>query len=498
MSATLMDRIIRTHAQRIGTTKALVTCGRSDTDTDAVTWRELDEATQRHAVRLRALAADRGQPCLVMTLIENNLAELLALVACLRTDAPVLVLGGRQPGSMRQAIVEQVGRVGYAPVIATPEPPEVAAAAARPVAGGRRTNIDGGCVLLASGGSTGRPKLVVDRGIRATPARPAVIRPFLTTGWRDGQRQVVCSPLYHAAGLAPFVEGLVSGNTSYVLPVFDGPRLGDLVDRYAIDWLQMTPFHMGAVLAGTRGPASWRRAPRLVHLAERCPPRIKRAFHDALGSTRVYEMYTASEGIGMTMARGDEWEERPGTVGRGFFTALRVADDDGRSLAPHRIGAVYMRRGARIGGPYLGATGRLRTTPDGFATLGDIGHLDEEGYLYLRPRQVATISVAGVTVSPTEVEAELIEHPQIADVGVCSDASTELGERVVAVVVPAAGGLTESAVRRWARARLDAAAVPARCVFAAALPRRETGKLDRAALFALVNGTDPGPSGEVG
>jgi bile acid-coenzyme A ligase len=496
MSATLLTQIIRSHADRSAAAPALVTCGR--TDVDAMTWRELDEATLRHAAWLRDRAATTagGPPCLVMTLVDNNLDELVALVACLRTEVPVLILSGRQPASMHQAIVEQVARVGHVPIAATPRVPEIPAAVG-PVTEHRPMVLDGGCLLVASGGSTGHPKLVVDRGIRATPVRPVIIRPFLRTGWHTGQRQVVCSPLYHAAGLAPFVEGLVSGNISYFLPVFDAQHLGDVVDRHAIDWLQMTPFHMGAVLADTRGPASWRASPAVVHLAEHCPPRVKRAFHATLGSTRVYEMYTASEGIGMTMARGDEWEERPGTVGRGFFTKLRVADEEGRPLEPHRTGEVYMGRGTRIGHPYLGATGRLRVTPDGFATLGDIGHLDEDGYLYLRPRQLATISVGGVTVCPTEVEAELMEHPHIADVGVCSHRSLELGERLVAVVVSATDGLTESAVRRWARTRLGAASVPARCVFVPALPRRDTGKLDRAALFALVNGTDGDPSGEV-
>jgi bile acid-coenzyme A ligase len=301
-------------------------------------------------------------------------------------------------------------------------------------------------------------------------------------------------PALPRGGLTPFVEGLVSGNACHVASVLDGRRIHDLVDQHAIEWLQMTPFHMRALLAGSPGPASWRASPRLVHMADHCPARVKRAFHEALGPTRVYELYTASEGIGMTMARGDEWEERPGTVGRGFCTALRVADDDGRPLGAHQTGVVYMRSGARPAVTYLSAAGRLRITPDGFATLGDVGHLDEDGYLFLRPRQVETIAVAGVTVSPTEVEAELLEHPRIADVGVCAESSAEFGERVVAVVVPATDGLTEDAVRRWARARLSAAQVPARCLITSALPRTDSGKLDRAALFVVVNGTVAGVS----
>jgi bile acid-coenzyme A ligase len=164
-----------------------------------------------------------------------------------------------------------------------------------------------------------------------------------------------------------------------------------------------------------------------------------------------------------------------------------VADEDGEALAPGEIGEVYMRTSTRARDTYLTSAGRLRMTPDGYATVGDVGYLDEDRYLYLRPRQVTSISVGGVTVSPTEVETELMEHPLVADVGVCAQASAELGERVVAVVVPADGRLTENAVRQWARLRLSAAQAPARCIFTSALPRAATGKLDRARLFALVN-----------
>jgi bile acid-coenzyme A ligase len=481
MTVASIDGAIRVHARRAGRTPALVVCNRAGTE--VVSWRELDDLTGQRAARLRELAGGRSPACVAVSLVEHNLPELLGLIAGLRTREPVVVVNGRQLVALHHALLDEVRRSGHALVPATPIPSTDTAAGDSP-----RTALDAGCLLLASGGSTGRPKLVVDRGIRATPAKPAPIRPLLRTGWRAGQRQLASSPLYHAAGLAPFVEGLVCGNTSYVLPVFDGGLLGEVVSEFAIEWLQLTPFHLSAVLAESSGPGSWRGSPRLVHTAEVCPPRIKRAFHEALGPTNVYELYAASEGIGVTMARGDEWDARPGTVGRGFCTALRVADREGRPLGPCRTGEVYMRSGRSAAAPYLGSAGRLRFTPDGFATLGDVGWLDEDGYLFLRPRQVGTITVAGVTVSPTEVEAELMAHPHVADVGVCSQASVEFGERVVAVVVPVAGGLTEGALRHWASTRLGAAQKPARYLITSALPRGDSGKLDRAALFELVNG----------
>ncbi|TDP92908.1 AMP-binding protein [Labedaea rhizosphaerae] len=483
MSASI-DTVLRDHADRIGDTTAIACCGRSGVD--AVSWSELESRTGAMAAQLHDRAVDRAPACLVVSLRRNDLAEVLALVACLRTDLPTLVLSGRQLAPMHEALLDQVRRTGHTLVSATePEGDERRAA---PDGG---ATLPPGCLLLASGGSTGNPKLVVDRGIRATPRKPAQLRPMLHTGWRGGQRQLAASPLYHAAGLTPLVEGLVCGNTSYVPQVFDPAGLGELVDEHDLHWLQMTPFHMGAVLAGANPPSRWRRAPNLVHMAEYCPAAVKQAYHDALGATSVHEMYTASEGIGMTMARGDEWEARPGTVGRGFLTVVRIADRDGVPLGPQQTGEVYLRSAARTGATYFGATGRLRVMPDGFATLGDLGRLDEDGYLFLRARQVETISVAGVTVDPSDVETELRAHPLVADIGVCATSSRELGERVVAVVVPA-GDVTEAELRRWARTRLTAAQLPARILFTDALPRWDTGKLDRAALFRSVNTPSPG------
>ncbi|MFC7548671.1 class I adenylate-forming enzyme family protein [Plantactinospora sp. GCM10030261] len=485
-TAALLDARIREHARRHGERPALVVVNRHGSV--SVSWAELDAASGRLADHLPSTA---GSPfCSVTPLVNHDATELVALVATMRVSAPTAVLNARLPAALRDAHLSRVRETGYVPVVsrtaAAPWPHAQRPTATKPPV----VALPPHAVLLASGGSTGHSKLVIDHLIRSAPARPEAVRPFLNTGWRAGQCQLVCSPLYHAAGLAPFVEGLVAGNTTVVAHPFDGSTVGTLIAGHAVDWVQMTPYHMASLLTGNAGPDSWKHAPTLVHLADRCPARVKRRFHAALGARKVFEMYGASEGIGMTMARGDEWEERPGTVGRGFFTHLRVMDNTGRILGPDEVGEVHMRAGVRQHGTYLGATGRLRVGPDGFATLGDTGHLDHAGYLYLAPRQLATINVAGVTVSPSEVEAELSEHPQIADVAVCAQPDAAFGERVVAIVVPATA-LTADEVRRWAIPRMAPAQVPSRYVFTAALPRADTGKLDRTALPALVRSDSP-------
>lgn len=439
------------------------------------TWADLDAATSQRADELAALMSADLPGCVAVELVRHDLPEIENLLAALRVDAPVLVVSGRH-APVRDAIAADVQQLGWSVRWAHDLTHAVADAS---VTQRRRAAIDAGCLLLASGGSTGRPKLVVDRVTRSLAERPPVLRPFVAMGWNHGRQNLVASPLYHAAGLVPFLESVVAGCASTVFSRFDARRVGAAVDDLGLDWLQVTPFHMSLMLGSDVPPDRWRRRPRVVHMSERCPDKVKRAFHTALGPDHVYELYTASEGIGTTMARGDEWDKRPGTVGRGFCTALMIGDADGHPLPPGTEGEVFMRSGGRRGGTYLSATGRLRVTPDGYATLGDVGHLDAERYLFLRPRQLATIAVAGTTVVPTEVEAELMSHPDVLDVGVCAERSATFGERVVAVVVTGSQVVDERSLRRWAQTRLAPAAVPARFLAAVALPREDTGKLNR-------------------
>jgi acyl-coenzyme A synthetase/AMP-(fatty) acid ligase len=147
-----------------------------------------------------------------------------------------------------------------------------------------------------------------------------------------------------------------------------------------------------------------------------------------------------------------------------------------------------MRTGRRAYRPYLAGTGRMTGTPDGFHTVGDTGRLDADGYLFLEPRQIASISVAGVTVLPDEVESVLLEHPSVLDAAVCAVPDEIFGERPVAMVVPGAGAPDGRALRAWAGAHLSPAQLPVRVELVAGLPRDDAGKLRRHELPALARG----------
>src|SRR5919205_4395621 len=169
-----------------------------------------------------------------------------------------------------------------------------------------------------------------------------------------------------------------------------------------------------------------------------CPIWLKQAWIDKLGAEQVYEVYGSAEGIGATIIRGDEWLEHRGSVGRSPTCEIRILDEEGRTLPPGEVGEIYFRRldGSTPTFSYVGAE-PPKTTADGFASLGDLGWLDEDGYLYIADRRVDMIVSGGANVYPAEVEAALSEHPALADVAVIGVPDEEWGRRVHAVVQPA-------------------------------------------------------------
>jgi bile acid-coenzyme A ligase len=228
----------------------------------------------------------------------------------------------------------------------------------------------------------------------------------------------------------------------------------------------------------------------VVHMSAPCPPQVKRFWTDLIGPDRVFEIYGATEGIGMTIARGDEWLAHPGTVGKGFFTQLRILDEAMTPL-PGGSGLVFMRSLARSMPRYLPGSGGLRTSPDGFCSLGDHGHLDEEGYLYLEPRRIDMINVAGENVYPTEIEAVLTRCPGIADAAVTGMADERLGARPVAFIRCWPGTeVSERDVIAFCRRYLSRFKLPKRVLIVDEIPHTSAGKIDRRQLPSLLPEAD--------
>ncbi|UGQ12708.1 AMP-binding protein [Yinghuangia sp. ASG 101] len=344
---------------------------------------------------------------------------------------------------------------------------------------------------ICSSGSTGTPKVIVSM----LPAlhNPLFSRPMMEN-WRPVPRPqtiLVLAPMYHANGLTTLF-GLLSGDNMVVMEKFDAARVVDVVERHRVTTFTATPTMLQRIadLPGVDGrdlsSLDW-----IIQGAAPMPPSLVHRWADLIGAERIVMAYGMTEGLGLTAIRGDEWMKHPGSVGRPMRTTeIRILDPDGTEMPVGEAGDVYMRSASYGGYKYLGDAPRLKQTEDGFQTAGDVGRLDEEGYLYLLDRRVDMIITGGANVFPAEVEAALIDHPDIADVVVIGLKDPEWGRRVHAVIEPTdhAAPPTSQDVIAYAKARLAAYKVPKTVEFVDAIPRSAATKVSRGALVAARGG----------
>ncbi|HEY6316092.1 MAG TPA: AMP-binding protein [Streptosporangiaceae bacterium] len=440
-----------------------------------LSWREFADRVADAADALRAALDRRTRSCAVVP-ADNTLPAAIGVAAALTAEVPVFPLNPATPLAERDALLRLLGRRfahGYLmdaqqriDLPAGPEPPAGASAAA---------------YLLATGASTGIPKISARPGpLRYDPVlTPSVV--IRQTGWRTAQRQLIVGPLYHAAPFTAFLDALLDSNTVVLQPVFAPQWTVELVRRYAIEWLQLTPTHMREILRlPDLDPAGFGTLRAMLHTAARCDADTKCGWIDLLGPERVYELYGATEGVGVTLVRGDEWLARPGTVGRGFLTQVRILDDLGNLVPPGTTGTVFMRTPRRVGRSDYVNDQAIRTTPDGFATVGDHGRLDRDGYLYLEPRDHDTINVGGEKVDPDEVEAALRDHPAVADAVAVAVPHQTLGSVVgVHVVLQPGASVRKAELAAHCGRRLAGYKIPKHFTFVDQVPRSAADKIQR-------------------
>jgi bile acid-coenzyme A ligase len=443
-----------------------------------LSWREFGERVADAAGALRATLNPGTRSCAVVP-AGNTLPAAIGIAAALTAEVPVFPLNPATPQAEQDALLRLLGRRfahGYLmDAQLRPQRIDLSAGSGPPA--------DAGAVayLLATGASTGIPKISARPGpLRYDPARtPSLV--IRQTGWRTGQRQLIVGPLYHMAPFTTFLDAVLDGNTVVLQPLFSPQWTVELVRRYAIEWLQLTPTHMREILRSPElDPAGFASLRAMLHTAARCDADTKRGWIDLLGAERVYELYGATEGVGVTLVRGDEWLARPGTVGRGFLTQIRILDDTGNLVPPGTTGTVFMRTPQRVGRSDYVNDQAIRTTPDGFATVGDHGRLDRDGYLYLQPRDHDVINVGGEKVDPDEVEAALRDHPAVVDVVAVAVPHQTLGSVVGAHVVLRPGASVRKAeLAAHCGRRLAGYKIPKQFTFVDQVPRSAAGKIQR-------------------
>lgn len=350
-------------------------------------------------------------------------------------------------------------------------------------------------LALASGGSTGQPKLVVTPGPWGS-----LPMDFLSgTGWQPGQMQLVCGPVHHNGPFVMSYYGLLMGHSLVVLPQFDAARTLDLIEKHRVHAIFLVPTTMRRLLdEQLRHPRDVSSLRAVLHSAAPCPGWLKRSWIHLVGPEHLYEAYGASEGIGGAVIRGDEWLAHPGSVGRPYCE-IRIRRADGSAAGFGEVGEIWARRHAdgRSTYAYVGSAPAPRSADD-FVTVGDLGSLDEDGFLYIADRRADLIITGGENVYPAEVEAALTEHPGVQDAVVVGVPDEVWGKRVHAVVqwrlAPADADPAE--LDAHCRLRLAPYKAPKSYAFVAELPRTEAGKIRRAAILRTQTEAAGWPSGD--
>lgn len=332
-----------------------------------------------------------------------------------------------------------------------------------------------------SGGSTGRPKLIIDR-------RPAAVYadPLLPTGGAA----VIPGPMYHTAPFQMSTRSILLGNHTITFPRFDPEATLAAVSRTKAQYLYAVPTmlsRMWKLPTEVRDAHDLSSLEVLLHTAAPCPEWLKRAWLDKVGDA-LTELYSSSEGAVKLIIRGNDWLAHPGSVGkpRGG-DAITILDDDGNEVPNGTIGNVYMRSSGDRDFEYRGAE-RIDTR-DGYITVGDMGHVDNEGYLYLADRRSDLILRGGANIFPAEVEAALEAHPAVRSVAVIGLPDDDLGKRVHAVV-DAPDGVDENDLRGFVAGRLVSYKCPESYEFVDGPVRDDAGKVRRTALAQERAGND--------
>lgn len=345
--------------------------------------------------------------------------------------------------------------------------------------------------MFYTSGTTGRPKGVV-RPVRAAIAPEQVLATALP--WHmdlfglqagDGVHLTV-APLYHAAPHMRATQTLHLGHTVVLTDKWHPEEMLKAIEHHGITSTQMAPIMFHRLLQLPQAVRQRYRVDTLstvIHAGAPCPVNVKRQMIAWWGPV-LYEFYAATEGGG-TSVRSADWLANPGTVGRAYPTSqVSVLDEDGRELPPGEVGMIYMQDGAPFA-YYKDPAKTEAARRGGRFTAGDYGYLDADGWLYICDRRVDLILSGGVNIYPAEIEAVLLEHPQVFDAAVIGLPDEEWGQRVHAIVQPVAGVDGDAALTRsitdWCAGKLAKFKQP-RTVDYAELPRTDAGKIGRGKL----------------
>jgi bile acid-coenzyme A ligase len=411
---------------------------------ETITFAELDRASDEAAKALVERGLDIGE--MVTIALPNSIEFIVAAFAGIKAGATVQPVSHRLPLIERQGIVDLADSRLVIGVPATDHPDRSCVEAVDELVPETKRlapdRVSPTWKATTSGGSSGRPKLIITTtpGTLDREAKPDYLLPKDDT-------VLIPGPLFHTAPFTMSLLGVLHGNHVVLQRRFDAAEVVDLIARHRPSFVLLVPTMMHRI---------WRLEPdrrgldvsciqTMFHMAAACPAWLKRWWIDWLGPEHVFELYGASDSPGNTVINGVEWLAHPGSVGRPNLGAVKVTDDEGRDLPSGEVGEIWMA-------PPPGTVSRARVVDgdarerDGWTSVGDLGWLDADGYLYIADRRSDLILTGGENVYPAEVEAALEQHSGVRSCLVVGLPDDDLGQRVHAVV-EVADGVTEAILR---------------------------------------------------
>lgn len=450
---------------------------------ESVTRAELLERGGDLAVHLQGLGVRTGD--LVTVALPNSIDWFVSYVAIWLLGATPQPVSSRLPQRELEALIELAGP----PVVIGAPDGTVEGRHAIPV-GFRAPRADASALpdvispawkAPTSGGSTGRPKLIVsgDPAVMDETAPPPLMMD-------PGGCLVMPGPLYHNGPAVWSWQALLNGLSVALMPRFDAEGTLAEIEQHRGSVLYMVPTMMKRIW---RLPEDVRlrhdlSSLRVVwHLAEPCPEWLKQCWIDWLGPERIMELYAGTEAQTATIITGAEWLAHRGSVGRVQPGSIMITDDDGNEVPTGEMGEVWMR--SLRGTPtyrYVGATARTRE--GGWESLGDMGRLDEDGYLYLGDRASDMILSGGANIYPAEVEAAIQEHPGVQSCAVIGLPDEDKGAVIHAIIEASAATVEEADLRAFLAERLVTYKIPRTFEYVDFPLRGDDGKVRRSALRA--------------
>ncbi|MDR2856502.1 MAG: AMP-binding protein [Novosphingobium sp.] len=489
---------------------------------EVLTYRALDEGSNRFARLLRSLGLKPGDRIAAMlcnstifpivywgatrcgvfiTLLSTHLKPAEAAYIIGDSGSRVLVLSGslgetpRMLAAARAELIGGVERIYHADDAAVAGADSLTAALAAMPASPVDDEISGFHMIYSSG-TTGRPKGVV---LPFTPGPIDEFNPLEGGGaLEEGAGPPVvfnAGPLYHGMPLSCMVVPQRLGGTAVTLSKFDAEAVLKAIETWQVTEAQFVPTMFVRLLAlpdEVRAGYDISSLKKVIHAAAPCPVEIKRRMIAWFGPI-IYEYYSSTEGVGVTGITSEEWLRKPGSVGRSAMGPIHICDEDGRELSAGESGLIYFEVPQGRAVAYLNDTDKTKRAAHprhaNWFTVGDIGRLDDDGYLFLTDRKDFMIISGGVNIYPQAVEDCLIVHPGVLDAAVIGIADPEYGEAVKAIVQPKvradAGPELEAALRAWVSTRISRVTQPKSYEFVEELPRLPSGKLAKHELRKL-------------